>query len=315
MDELSTKARQLRTLVEPLAAGIYFAPEAHEAYAALGFSPSTRENDGVQMPDGVAYFASRGACLGQVHGGVIAAAFGVFNPAIVIPLVDQAWTITDAPTIRDARLRGAIGSLRRMLSPSGSSSGERRDPPKGAERATELLRRGAGAARGEGRHLFSGLRSLGFPGDPVGDLWRAADLLREHRGDSHIAAWIAHGFDATEISLITEAWSGMPLRTYSRSRAWSDADFDAAMDRMRSRGLFDGDELTPAGRDAREAVETATDIQERSIIEAIGDDFAELCNLLEPWAAAVIEQKGYPSSPGQIARPERPSERETGRQS
>ncbi len=290
MDELSTKARRLRNAVEPLAAGIYFAPEAHEAYAALGFSPSRAQNDGVQMPDGVAYFASRGACLGQVHGDVIAAAFGVFNPEVVIPMVDQAWTITDAPSLLQARLDGARGSLSRMLG----------DPPAGAARATELLKRGAAAARGEGRHLFSGLRSLGWPGDPVGDLWRAADLVREHRGDSHIAAWISHGFDATEISLITEPYIGLPMRSYSRSRAWSDAQFDAAVERMTARGLMKDGEVTTAGMDAREAVEVATDRQEASIIDAIGADFDELCGLLEPWADAIREQKGYPSSAGQI---------------
>jgi hypothetical protein len=290
MDALSEKARRLRNAVEPLAAGIYFAPEAHEAYAQLGFSPSPAANDGVQMPDGVAYFASRGACLGQVHGDVIAAAFGVFNPEIVVPLVASAWTITDAPTILAAREHGARESLRRMLG----------DPPKGAERATELLRRGASAARGEGRHLFSGLRSLGFPGDPIADLWRAADLVREHRGDSHIAAWISRGFDATEISLITEPYIGLPMRTYARSRAWSDADFDAALERMTARGYFTDGELNDAGRDAREAVEVATDRQEASIIDAIGDDFDELCDLLEPWADAIREQKGYPASAGQI---------------
>ena len=290
MDALSEKARRLRNAVEPLAAGIYFAPEAHEAYAKLGFSPSQASNDGVQMPDGVAYFASRGACLGQVHGDVIAAAFGVFNPEIVVPLVASAWTITDAPTILEAREHGARESLRRMLG----------DPPKGCERATELLRRGASAARGEGRHLFSGLRSLGFPGDPIGDLWRAADLVREHRGDSHIAAWISHGFDATEISLITEPYIGLPMRTYSRSRAWSDADFDAALERMTSRGYFKDGEITQDGLDAREAIEVTTDQQEASIVDAIGDDFDELCELLEPWADAIREQKGYPSTAGQI---------------
>ena len=290
MIPISEKARRLRNAVEPLAAGIYFAPEAHQAYAALGFSPSAASNDGVQMPDGAAYFASRGACLGQVDGHVIAAAFGVFNPAIVVPLVANAWTITDAPSILAAREHGARESLRRMLG----------DPPDGCARATELLRRGADAARGEGRHLFSGLQSLGFPGDPIADLWRAADLVREHRGDSHIAAWIAHGFDATEISLITEPYIGLPMRTYARSRAWSDAEFDAALERMTSRGYFKEGELTQEGLDAREAVEDATDLQETSIIDAIGNDFDELCSLLEPWADTIREQKGYPSSAGQI---------------
>jgi len=290
MSELNDKARRLRNAVEPLAAGIYFAPEAHDAYAALGFSPSSGANDGVQMPDGVAYFSSRGACLGQVDGHVIAAAFGVFNPAIVVPLVAQAWKITDAPTILAAREHGARESLRRMLG----------DPPKDCERATELLKRGAAAARGEGRHLFSGLQSLGYPGDPIGDLWRAADLVREHRGDSHIAAWISHGFDATEISLITEPYIGLPMRTYSRSRAWSDAEFDAALERMTSRGYFKDGEITQEGLDAREAVESTTDLQEASIIDAIGADFDELCGILEPWADTIREKKGYPSTAGQI---------------
>lgn len=290
LDPLSEKARRLRDAVEPLAAGIYFAPEAHEAYAALGFSGSPTANDGVQMPDGVAYFASRGACLGQVHGDVIAAAFGVFNPEVVVPMVGAAWKIASAEQLLAARLEGARRSLSRMLG----------SPPDGCERATELLQRGAAAARGEGRHLFSGLRSLGWPGDRVGDLWRAADLVREHRGDSHIAAWISHEFDATEISLITEPYIGLPMRSYARSRAWSDAQFDDALERMTARGWFRDGELTDAGRAAREAVEVATDRQEAAIIDAVGDDFDELCGILEPWADAIREQKGYPSSAGQI---------------
>jgi predicted kinase len=90
------------------------------------------------------------------------------------------------------------------------------------------------------------------------------------------------------------------MRTYSRSRAWSDAQFDAAVERMTARGLFGDDEVTQAGLDAREAVEVATDRQEASIIDAIGDDFDELCELLEPWADEIREQKGYPTSAGQI---------------
>jgi hypothetical protein len=292
MGELNDKARRLKVAVEPLAAGIYFAKEAHEAYAALGFSPSPGENDGLQLPDGVAYFSSRGACLGQVHGELIAAAFGVFNVEVVVPMVDAAWKITDAPTILQAREHGARESLRRMLG----------DPPADCARATELLKRGADAARGDGRALFSGLRSLGYPGDPIGDLWRAADLVREHRGDSHIHAWTAHGFDATEISLITEPYMGIPMRSYSRSRAWSDADFDAALERMTARGLFKDGEITQDGIEAREAVEAATDLQERSVIDAIGADLDELCTILEGYAAKILEQKGYPGAAGQIMR-------------
>ena len=34
--EFREKARRLRNAVEPVAAGVYFAPEAHAAYEALG---------------------------------------------------------------------------------------------------------------------------------------------------------------------------------------------------------------------------------------------------------------------------------------
>jgi hypothetical protein len=74
--------------------------------------------------------------------------------------------------------------------------------------------------------------SLGLPGDPLGDAWRLADMLREYRGDAHTSAWTAAGFDATEIGLLTELYWGLPMRTYIRTRAWSDADLDAAEDRL-----------------------------------------------------------------------------------
>ena len=117
----------------------------------------------------------------------------------------------------------------------------------------------AEAAPGEGRALYSGLLSLGYPGDPMGDFWRAADLVREHRGDSHIAAWVAADLDACEIGLLTDPWRGHPLKSWVRTRGWTDDELDAACDRLRSRGLLDGDELTAAGCALREGIETATD--------------------------------------------------------
>ncbi len=45
----------------------------------------------------------------------------------------------------------------------------------------------AAAAPWAGRPIFGGLRSLGFPSHPLREMWRAEDLLREHRGDSHVS--------------------------------------------------------------------------------------------------------------------------------
>ncbi|MBA2624419.1 MAG: hypothetical protein H0U89_02255, partial [Acidimicrobiia bacterium] len=151
-------ARRLAGTLEPFVGSVYFSPECHEAYVGLGFSPSRGSAGGVALPDGPAYFCSRGSVLGQVPGELIAAAFAVFNPAAVVPSVAYGWTLTDAPTICAARTEGATAQLVRILG----------DAPDGVERAGELLARAAGDLRPEGRPLYAGLLALDVPEHPVG---------------------------------------------------------------------------------------------------------------------------------------------------
>jgi hypothetical protein len=283
-DEVSSRARALASVLEPFAGQVYFSPECHDAYAALGFGGSPGRFADVAAPDGAAYFCSRGSVLGQVPGEVVAAAFGVFNPAVVVPLVAEGWGRTDAGTICDARTEGAVAQLRRILGAE----------PDGLDRAGALLARAVAPLRPEGRPLYGGLAALGLPGEALADAWRRADMLREYRGDAHIAAWTAAGFDATEIGLLTELYWGLPMRSYIRSRAWSDGELDAAEARLVDRGLVADGALTDTGRAEREAVERATDRQCRPVVEALGDDHAELVTLLQPWSQAIRDAKGYP---------------------
>jgi hypothetical protein len=297
-DELSSRARALAGALEPVAGQVYFSPECHEGYAALGFAGSPGRFGDVAAPDRAAYFCSRGSVMGQVPGEVVAAAFGVFNPAVVVPLVAQGWALTDAATICAARTAGATGQLRRILGAT----------PAGLTRANDLLARAVEPLRPEGRPLYGGLASLGLPGDPLADAWRRADMLREHRGDSHISGWTAAGFDATEIGLLTELYWGLPLRTYIRTRAWSDADLDAAEARLVDRGLMAGGAFTATGRAEREAVERATDRQCRPVVEALGDDLDELVAILSGWGRAIRDGRGYPASgPHDLARASTPA--------
>jgi hypothetical protein len=136
-----------------VAAGVYFAPEAHAAYEAVGFDGSRVVQDGVARPNMKAYFPSRGACMGQVSGEVVAAAFGCFNPKVVVPAVDAGWQIADREAILEARQQGATAMLQRILG----------EQPEGLARVADLLRRAADAAPWAGRGLYSGLHSLGFP--------------------------------------------------------------------------------------------------------------------------------------------------------
>jgi hypothetical protein len=282
--DFQEKARRLRNAVEPVAAGVYFAPEAHQAYEALGFDGSPVSQDGVARPELKSYFTSRSACMGQVPGEVVAAAFGCFNPKVVVPAVGAGWQVTSRAAILAARERGATEMLGRVLG----------EEPEGLGRVSSLLRRAADAAAWAGRPIYGGLRSLGFPGHPLGEMWRAADLLREHRGDSHVIAWAVGGADAVEILLLTEQWWGLPARSYAPTRGWTGADMDAGFGRLQRRGLMTGEQLTDTGRAFREEVEVRTDELERPLLDALGDDLDELLKHLDAWAEAIIAAGSYP---------------------
>lgn len=284
--------RRLAAALEPVVGQVYFAPECHARYEELGFDPSTRRAGGVQLPDGPAYFASRGSLLGQVPGQVIAAAFAVFSPAVVVPSVALAWQRTDAATIRRARADGAVGQLRRLL-------GAR---PAGVDRAQELLARATADLPLAGRPLAAGISALPVPDDPLAAAWHLGDLLREFRGDSHNAAWVAAGHTGTEIGLLSESYWGLPLRSYSRTRGWTEEEFDVATARLREAGWIDATGLTDLGRSHREEIERRTDHQMAPVVSALGDDLVELCELLEPWGAAVRAGHGYlPAGPHDLA--------------
>jgi len=276
-------ARRLGSVLEPVVGQVYFSPECHANYEALGFDASPGDADGVALPDGPAYFASRGSVLGQVPGEVIAAAFGVFNPAVVVPMVQLAWTRTDAATIRSARTDGAVAQLCRVLG----------EHPDGVERVRELLTRAAATLPLGGRPMAAGVASLDVPDDPLAAVWHLGDFVREYRGDCHNASWVAAGLTATDIGVLTELYWGLPKRSYSRTRAWNEADFDAADHHLADLGYLEGDHLTQAGHHAREQLEQLTDVQMAPAVVALGDDLDELCSLLEPWGASVRAAKGY----------------------
>ena len=206
MSDVSSIARALGGALEPVVGQVYFSPECHANYVALGFQPSPGDMNGVAMPEMVSYFTSRGSLMGQVPGELVAAAFAVFNPVIVIPAVAAGWQITDAATVCTARRDGAIAQLERVLGHA----------PDGVDDVRDVLRRVVDVLRPEGRPLYAGTLSQSVPTMALGAVWHYGDMLREFRGDCHTAAWIAAGLDATEIGLLTELFWGLPLKSSSR---------------------------------------------------------------------------------------------------
>jgi hypothetical protein len=164
------------------------------------------------------------------------------------------------------------------------------------ERAGALLATASAALPIAGRPLAAGIRSLPVPDDALAAVWHHGDFLREYRGDSHNAAWVAAGLNATQIGLLSEMYWGLGMRTYSRSRGWTEAQFDAAEAGLRERGLLDGDGFSTEGRELRESIEVATDVQMTPALDALGDDVGELFEIMEPWGATVRAGLGYLSA-------------------
>ena len=276
-------ARLLASALEPIAGQAQFSPECHANYVALGFAPSPGMVGATALPDKAAFFTSRSAVMGDVVPELVAAAFAVFNPDVIVPLAEQGHRLADAATMWAARLDGAAAQLRRIIGPE----------PAGAAWVTERLLRSAEDLPLSGRALFAGQRAQAMPDQPIARLWRSADRLREFRGDSHIQAWSSAGFDPTEIGLLSDLYWGLPARAHTAGRGWTDDQLGAAEDRLATRGLLDGSGLTESGRRERERIEAATDAAMTAALNVLGNDIDRVVDTLEPWGAAIRAAGGY----------------------
>ena len=280
---VSTPARQLAASLEPIAGQAQFSPECHAAYEALGFGPSSGTVGATSLPDRSAYFTARGSVLGQVPGTVVAAAFGVFNPDVVVPLVTQGWQRTDAATIWAARQSGAVAQLRRLSAADPTTAG----------RIADLLLHATEPLPLAGRALFAGQRSQELPDEPVARLWRAADLLREYRGDSHIIAWTAEGLDPVEIGLLGDLYWGLAPRAHTAGRGWTTDQLTAGEGRLHRRGLLNDDALSPAGFALRVHIESRTDELVAPALTVLAEHLDDVIRTLRPWGDAIIAGGGY----------------------
>ena len=151
---------------------------------------------------------------------------------------------------------------------------------------------------GVGRPLFGALRSLPTSDDPHGRAWRAAELLREHRGDGHIAAIVAAGLDVVEANVLTEVWLGYPVGEYSVTRGFAPERSSTAADALRGRGWLGADgALTPAGRAARIEIEAATDRSQQALLAALGDDLETVIAQGMRISDAVLSAQAAPADP------------------
>jgi Helix-turn-helix family len=271
-------ARKTWRTLEPLHALIYFASEATEEYAAIGL-----------VPEVGGYFASRAAPMGAVPAEVVVATFFNFRPQVVHDEIPRAWSLASADTVVAARFRAASRALRSVLGSAAEGS-------RVSEAAT-LARQAALAAtdHAAGRPLFAGHASLDWPDDPLLVLWHAQTLLREFRGDGHVATLTAEGITGIEALVIHGATGEVPRIALQATRGWTNDEWDAAAAGLQRRGWLTPDgSLTDVGREHRQGVEDRTDRLALPAYETLGDDAcARLRTLVRPLSKAVVESSAF----------------------
>ncbi|OBK18318.1 SCO6745 family protein [Mycobacterium asiaticum] len=270
-------ARQFYDRFEPIHAVTYFAPEARAALDNLGYR-------GFWM----GYFAARSAPLGAVPPQVVTAVFYNFAPARVAKSLPAAWDIAGPDLALQARCDSAVAALRRC----GVSDDEN------VRTAAQLAVRAAQRTPVDGRVLFAANLALPVPTEPVAALWHATTLLREHRGDGHVAVLAAEGISGRESNVFHTASSALPADYMKRTRHYDDDEWSDCTRRLADRGLVGDDgSLTPAGRELKDRIETATDKLALRVFDGLDDDELQtLFDALTPVARRVIAGGDLPAT-------------------
>jgi hypothetical protein len=264
-------ARRMFELVEPIGLIPYSADDPNEAMFALGFTNFWDT-----------YFAGRAAPLGLVAPEVVDALFYNFAPGEVARHIPKVWRTTTPEAALAARQVGCVNALRRIL-------GDHIGSP-GFARAADLLTKAATSAPVEGRPMYAALRALPIPEEVVARLFHAASLLREHRGDGHIAALMVEGVGGLEAHVLLALDMNMPAEKFGRIHHLPAAQIAGLIGGMRDRGLIGDDGwLSEQGRAVKQRVESLTDQLAAKPYETLSPgELDELIDALEPLATLLI---------------------------
>jgi hypothetical protein len=273
---MNPMARRMFELVEPIGVIPYSADEPNETMFALGF---TNYWD--------TYFAGRAAPLGVVPAEVVDALFYNFAPGEVARHIPSVWRTTTPEAAIAARYLGCAKALRHIL-------GDHLDASDCA-RATELLLKAATSAPYEGRPMYAALRTLPIPDEPAARLFHAGALLREHRGDGHIAALMSEGVGGLEAHVLYALDMGMPAEKFGRIHHLPAAQLAAVIDGLRDRGLIGDDGwLSESGRAVKQRVEALTDDLAAKPYESLEPgEVDELMAALEPLASLLLAAQDW----------------------
>jgi hypothetical protein len=270
--------------IEPLHSHLYFAPEHDERISALGLKPGR-----------MSYFAGRAAPMGAVGAGVVTATFYNFSPSLVAHMIPRAWTLATPEQVLGARLEAARASLTRLLGADVAAS------PEVTELAG-LLREACAGLTPEGRPLYAGHADLPWPEEPVLAVWHGATLLREYRGDGHVATLLESGLSGLE-ALITHTATGRGFteEAAKTTRGWTEQEWADSCAALADRGLLDDAGLTSEGEELRARIEARTDALSADPWLLLGPEkTARVVELAKGLARTLVANGAYP--PGVMAR-------------
>lgn len=268
-----TPARRLRDALEPIATQGWWSRPPMERLASLGLGFFE------------SYVWGRAAALGTPAPSIVVATFGVFEPALLTGVLQSGMATASRADVLAARDEGASDSLATIV-----------DPVDAAAVADPLLA-AIEQLDGMGRPLFSALRELPVPTSAAGRLWRAAELVREHRGDGHLAAGLADGLDAVEMNVFTELWLGYRFGEYSGTRGWSAERLQQALGSLAARGWVSGENLNEAGTRARIELENRTDDTQAALVRALGTGIDDLIVQAHRLSERVMRAPAFPADP------------------
>jgi hypothetical protein len=262
--------------LEPIHAVTYFAPEPQAACTELG-------TKGYWM----SYFAQRAAPLGPVPPEIITALFYNFAPRLVARAVPDTWAVATPERYLQVRQEAVDAALHRMLGAEVLGSAA-------VAEAAEIAAAAVAAAPTAGRALGAANAALPVPAAPHMALWHAQTVLRELRGDGHVAVLLAAGVDPVEALVVFAADEGLDGEALRTRRGWTPEEWTAAGERLAARGLLDGGLLTAAGRQLRAEIETRTDALADVPWAVVGDAAADrLVELADPLVAGIVAAGGF----------------------
>jgi hypothetical protein len=227
------------------------------------------------------YFGMRAAPLGAASPELVVATFYNFHPWMVRRAIPDAWQVASPEQFLDTRLAGVDGALRRMLGDAVT------DLTEAAELAAEAARNAPIA----GRPLGAANAAIEPSKEPHLALWHAATVLRESRGDGHVATLVAAPLDQVETLVLFAADQGLQPEYMRLARGWSEQEWTDAHARLTDRGLMDNEGITAAGTQLRVQIEQRTDELAEAPWTALGPDHtARLAELLTPLVLTLADQ-------------------------